>query len=426
MVTKLRMAAITGFYLLFACGVSLAEEIGDIRVYFNHGVDPQYAASPQNIAQGNVNLEKVLIQALERARTKILVAVYTQNLLNVAEYLVSKKRAGLDVRVILDAEVAKTETGKNSTTADNDSYIQILRRGGVPLRFLGGKGRLMHHKIVIIDPKSPIRSKVITGSTNWTESGIHGDPYRKDGDLFHTEGDVNDLVAIEGTKPARVFEQEFERLWHSETEKEKTGEWVHHLKANGKELFVLFFPGKNEPTPCRFLQRFFKTESKRNAIFSQFVFSSLQLSEPFIDKIKNSNAYSIKGIFDRSFSTQYYSETLEFLGILGVNPLTGDPRAGAGRLLPDEVPNYMRHNLRHGGLKYQRNAQMFGDVHHQKVAILDGKHVVSGSLNFTQAGCTRNNENTVIFVNNPPLANQFEQAFYYRYNKARPVWNDID
>lgn len=410
--------------ILMASQVGLSKKIGDIRVYFNHGVDTTYAIDDKNFARENVNLEKVLFQAIEKAKDQVLVAVYTQNLLRVAELLVAKRKTGVDVRVILDGEVVDGagEPATNSTTADNKKYIEILRNGNVPIRFLGDRSYLMHNKFLVIDSRSDVRAISFTGSTNWTESGIHGDPFAKEGAVARTEGDVNDLLAIEGTEPTKAFEEEFERLWKEGGSRRSP---VYHLKADGKEMFILFFPDGNEGEPCDFLIRFFRDHNQKSALFSQFVFSSLELAEPFIRKLKNVNQYEMSGVFDRSFSTQYYSEALEFLGIHAINPKTGNPRPGGGRLAPTEVPSYIKDQIRHGGLTYQRNSKMFGDVHHQKVAILDGIHLVTGSLNFSKNGCTRNNENAVIFVNNRAIANQYEQAFYYRYHKARPVWNDV-
>ena len=69
----------------------------------------------------------------------------------------------------------------------------------------GTKGSgLMHHKFMVVD-----RQTVITGSANWTMSGIHGR-------FFYSRKsrvDANSLLVINGAGLAQQFVQEFDLMW---------------------------------------------------------------------------------------------------------------------------------------------------------------------------------------------------------------------
>jgi phosphatidylserine/phosphatidylglycerophosphate/cardiolipin synthase-like enzyme len=61
-------------------------------------------------------------------------------------------------------------------------------------------------------------------------------------------------------------------------------------------------------------------------------------------------------------------------------------------------------------------------IHHDKYIVVDGKHVETGSYNFTTSAASRNSENVLVVWNNPELArrylkhwqSRFDQGFAYR------------
>ena len=61
----------------------------------------------------------------------------------------------------------------------------------------------MHHKFVVID-----RMMVLTGSANFTRSGMHGDANR-----IKTRGKVNHILRFKSHALAELFRQEFETMW---------------------------------------------------------------------------------------------------------------------------------------------------------------------------------------------------------------------
>ena len=62
---------------------------------------------------------------------------------------------------------------------------------------------LMHHKFLVID-----QTTVITGSANFTSSGLHGDAGRPS-----SRGNVNHLLRFHSPELALVFHKEFTQMW---------------------------------------------------------------------------------------------------------------------------------------------------------------------------------------------------------------------
>ncbi|AFJ90393.1 Plasmid conjugative transfer endonuclease (plasmid) [Burkholderia sp. KJ006] len=56
---------------------------------------------------------------------------------------------------------------------------------------------------------------------------------------------------------------------------------------------------------------------------------------------------------------------------------------------------------------------------HDKVLIVDGKHVETGSFNFSAAAERTNSENAVVLWNRPDLAKQYSQHWESRWNSAQ-------
>ena len=77
---------------------------------------------------------------------------------------------------------------------------------------------------------------------------------------------------------------------------------------------------------------------------------------------------------------------------------------------------YTKHELlRAAGIAVK--VENWGGKMHMKSAVIDGETVITGSMNWTSSGDTKNDENTII-VHSPALAKQYEAFF-------ETIWNDI-
>jgi phosphatidylserine/phosphatidylglycerophosphate/cardiolipin synthase-like enzyme len=97
-----------------------------------------------------------LVALLQSATKKIRLADYSFNLEPVAQVLIAKHQAGLDVQVVLD----KSQSAGSSEVPE----VTQLKAAGVPLAIGGSdKGKIMHLKVTIIDD-----AIVASGSYNYT------------------------------------------------------------------------------------------------------------------------------------------------------------------------------------------------------------------------------------------------------------------
>lgn len=58
-------------------------------------------------------------------------------------------------------------------------------------------------------------------------------------------------------------------------------------------------------------------------------------------------------------------------------------------------------------------------IHHDKYIIADGKHVQTGSFNYSQAAAKSNSENVIVIWNNPELAQSYLRHWTSRFEEGR-------
>ncbi|MEM8605408.1 MAG: phospholipase D-like domain-containing protein, partial [Cyanobacteria bacterium P01_H01_bin.121] len=209
-----------------------------IQVYFNQVQSSTYTEPYRQQTRPGNNLEQILIDAIQQADRSIAVAVQELRLPLLAEALVERAQAGVDVRIILEnsyrrgwsqyttAEVqalperersrydeflllADRNQDGNVTAAEKQANDAIAILEAAPIKLLddtaddsAGSG-LMHHKFVVIDGQT-----VLTGSVNFTTSGIHGDFKQP-----NSRGNANFLLQIESSELAQIFLTEFDFMW---------------------------------------------------------------------------------------------------------------------------------------------------------------------------------------------------------------------
>lgn len=410
-----------------------------IKVYFNHNFSRQanYTDPYRKIERPGDNLEAIIIKEIEAAKDSIDLAVFELNLPLIARSLVKKSQEGIKVRVIIDrrnrnslsqldpAKIARlkprqknkyqeylalvdlNKDGKLSQAElERRDALIILENAQIPIidnTADGSKGsNLMHHKFTIVDNK-----KVITGSANFTLSGIHGD-FKDD----RTKGNVNNLLVIESGELANIFSQEFNLMWgdgpgklsNSLFGKKKPDRKPQEIQIANATVTVDFSPISrkkpwNESGNGSIAQQLAKAESSID--LALFVFSSQQLADT-LQRVENKQV-EIQAIFDRSFAFRYYSEGLDLLGV----------------------------KLRNNKCAYEKNNNPWsapitsvgiaklppGDKLHHKFALIDKTIVLTGSQNWS-AAANYNNDETILAIASPTVAKHYSREFTRLYENA--------
>jgi phosphatidylserine/phosphatidylglycerophosphate/cardiolipin synthase-like enzyme len=239
------------------------------------------------------------------------------------------------------------------------SDVQIMLEAGIPI--IGDdRAGLMHDKFMVLD-----RSEVWLGSMNYTDSG--------------TYDDNNNMICIRSVKIAENFSVEFNEMF----EEDLFGPDIlaatpnPEITLDGTRVDTFFSPDDKVLNALYNLL----SEAKESIYFLAFSFTSNELGE--IVRTQAETGLEIKGVMDRE---QIASNTgTEF-----------DP-------------------FRQAGLDVRIDGND-GQMHH-KVFVVDGKIVVLGSYNFSNAAEERNDEN-IIIVYNEKIADFFMEEFDRVYAHA--------
>lgn len=103
--------------------------------------------------------DRMIIEAIGRARREVLVQAYTFTHRKIASALIRAQQRGVTVRVVADAQQAANVP---------NSILPALTKGGVEV-FLDAAHDAAHNKVMVIDAPGP-DAAVITGSYNFTYS----------------------------------------------------------------------------------------------------------------------------------------------------------------------------------------------------------------------------------------------------------------
>ena len=380
---------------------------GGITVAFNHNANNRYRSPIDHQWRQGDDLEAFLLAGIAAAEEEILVAVQELSLPRIAEALVAKHRQGIRVRVVLEnsysspwseqhpAELTPRQRHKRAqleALGGGDALV-VLRQGGVPViddtaDGSAGSG-LMHHKFVVIDNR-----EVITGSANFTASGMHGDP-----DDRRSRGNVNHMLRLTSPELAELFREEFLMMWgdgpggraDSRFGLGKESRPLRWVRVGDVPVGVLFAPhrAREEHHGLHLLDSLLNG-AQRRADLALFVFSSQQLGNRVGEL--HDRGVAVRLLVDPGFANRYFSEVLDLLGLE----------------LPDHRCRVQAENQPRqdpiDGVGTPRLAG--GDKLHHKLAVLDDHRVVTGSFNWSPAAAHRNDE-TVLVIDSPLLAAHF-------------------
>jgi phosphatidylserine/phosphatidylglycerophosphate/cardiolipin synthase-like enzyme len=382
-----------------------------IQVAFNQRANQRYRSPISGHWRQGDDLEALILTAIQGAQREILVAVQELSLPRVAEALVAAQRRGLRVAVVLENtystpwsslnlhDQAALEPHQRIRVAQlaalgHGDAVAILQQGGVPLiddTADGSRGSgLMHHKFMVVD-----RRVVVTGSANFSPSCIHGDL-----DDPSTRGNVNHLLRFDSPELATLFAGEFARLWgdgpgglpDSRFGLAKGEGPSQRVRIGPTTVTVLFAPHRRRDANNGLLwleQQFAAVQGQLD--MALFVFSAQNLADAMA--ALHQKGVRMRLLADPGFANRPFSEVLDLLAI--------------------SQPDH-RCLLEAGNRPWQQALEGVGtprlaggDKLHHKIAVLDGRSVISGSFNWSPSAAFQNDE-TLLRIDSPPLAAHFE------------------
>ncbi|NBK98061.1 MAG: hypothetical protein EOM50_08585 [Erysipelotrichia bacterium] len=215
------------------------------------------------------------------------------------------------------------------------------------------KSSIMHNKFFVFD-----RKIVWTGSSNISDTGTGG-------------YNANNVVVIEDKAVAKIYHEEFEQMFEdSHFNSKKKATLYTGIKTSDSIITLSFSPKSSTYENC--IESLIR-DSKKYIYIPIFYLTHKPLSQELIKAHKR--GVEIKVILDASAAKNKYStHTI----------------------------------LREEGIEVK--VENFGGKMHAKSMIIDDRFIISGSMNFTKAGESKNDENTVI-IENALLVKQYKEHF---------------
>ena len=394
-----------------------------IQVVFNQREDSYYRSPISGQWRAGDNLEALILEAIGAARSEILVAVQELSLPAIAQALAQQHQRGVQVKVVLEHLYSQPWSGEHDAAltphqrqrkrqlmalADRNGdgqlsederqqgdAIAILEQSGVPLlddTADGSKGSgLMDSKYVVVDGRT-----VITGSANFTASGIHGDPRAP-----LTRGNANHLLRIESPELAARFREDFEQMWgdgpggrsDSRFGLAKGQGRAISLRVGDSPVQVLFAPHRrSDPGNGLALIASVLAEAQEQIDLALFVFSAQSLTNQLAERLNHQ--VRLRLVADPGFASRPFSEVLDLLGV-----------AMADRDCRIERDNQP---LQRGAEGVGTPQLARGDKLHHKFAVIDRKTVITGSFNWSPSAAHQNDE-VLLVIRSPQVAAHFSR-----------------
>jgi phosphatidylserine/phosphatidylglycerophosphate/cardiolipin synthase-like enzyme len=409
-----------------------------IQVYFNNSQSSEYQEVYRQQKRLGDDLEKQIVDNISQAKSTVDIAVQELRLPKIAQILAEKQKSGVKVRLILEsnysrpwnsftsAEIAKLSKREqeryqefrkfvdinqdNQITPEEISQrdaLAIIQNAKIPWiddTADGSKGSgLMHHKFVVVDNRF-----VIITSANFTLSDTSGDFTNPS-----SFGNANNLLKIDNYDLANLLTEEFNIMWgdgmggkpDSKFGTNKPIREPQIIISGNNKITVHFSPiSANQPWSFSSNGLIAKTlaTSTKTLDLALFVFSEQQLAN-VLEK-RHAQNVQVRALIEPLFAYRPYSEALDMMGFALSNKCKYelDNRPWKNPISTVGVPILPK-----------------GDLLHHKFAIIDNQTVITGSHNWSKAANNTNDE-TLIVIENPTVAQHFQQEFDRLYAKIKP------
>lgn len=304
-------------------------------------------------AQWQNSIEGRLIEKINAAQNSIHIAAFEFDLTPVADALIAARNRGVDVRWVTD-----DEHGLEADEEPGRGQFAMLEQAGIEVR-ADTRSALMHNKFWIFDAQT-----VWTGSTNITESAV----FKQD----------NNAIVIHSPIVAAMFEREFQEMWDGQFGPTSPSQLAEQsTNVAGTPIWVVFTSEDRALEQAIIPVVNFAQFSIR---FLAFSFTDYPLAAAMVSRAQS--GVSVAGVYEKVGSD---TDASEFRTLV----------CGGAAVRRDGNSGFM----------------------HNKVIIVDGRYVITGSMNYSTSAEESNDEN-VIILDNPDIAGLYVQDFERVWNRA--------
>jgi len=331
------------------------------------------------------DLETAIIAFVDNSRATLDIAVQELESHNIARAIVRAKQRGVEVRMVLEQDYLRSsppsprpfDIDSSSSLHENRVIMAALLRASIDVR-ADYNPKIFHQKFVIRDIDKPTRA-LLTGSTNFTPTGVGTHPTRKN---------LNHLAVIHDQWIAKEYQQEFDEIWNGTfgSRRKRHPDTPRKCRVSGIRVRAIFGP---DHTPeLEMMKQILK--ARHRVDFAIFTFAD----SSGIDDVLTARAgggLAIRGVFDRMQGNQTWAAS---------------------------------HGLRAAGVEihFTASGPKLGKLHH-KLMVIDDRLIVCGSFNYTGPANRLNDENILVIGD---LGEKDEQSDRAQTTLAREVRGEID
>lgn len=325
----------------------MATHVGDVSFYMG----------PHSIHPSLDNLEQVIVDFIDGAEKRLVIAVQELESKPIAEAILRAEiERKVQVKIVLEADylAAKKRPKSVEDAFDmkgphevNRALAAALLRGTAWVRS-DFNPKIFHQKFIVRD-----RNAVLTGSTNFTPTGVG---------TSAIGGNLNHILVVKDKKFATEFEREFREISNGNFGKNvgSRNESPPPITVDGIDLKICFSPDHNPE--MEIMKQIAK--SRQRIDFAIFTFSKSSGIDDTLMQVMNAGI-PVRGVMDSMQGNQDWAAT---------QPLIA---AGADLLRVRKVKGHVN------------------KLHH-KLMTIDDKAMVIGSFNYTGPANKFNDENIVV------------------------------
>lgn len=305
-----------------------------------------------------------LLREINNSKSEIDFAIYgVSNQPAIVDALKKANERGVKIRWVYDLD----NKGKN-IYQDTLPLTKILKNNCADQSILDEPGKfsniIMHNKFFIFDNKT-----VWAGSANISETDMSG---------FN----ANSVLLLKSEKIAQIYKQEFEQMYNGAFHKQKPSvDKAEKIRIENTFVSVYFSP---------------QNRSVENVII------------PLVKNAKNYIYLPVFVITHKNLVNELISANNRGVDVRIIIDATG----AANRYSPVK-------QMRDAGIKIKTENRP-GKMH-MKSLLIDDKYCIVGSMNFSRAGESYNDEN-MILLENPSLTMAFKKHFLYLWSSIPEKW----
>lgn len=304
------------------------------------------------------NICKEILSNIKNSKSTIDMAIYGYSSTPELELALSDAaKRGVKIRMVYDLN----KKGEN-IYPDTDTIKKLIPDNTSDLHSKEAVN-IMHNKFYIFDDKI-----LITGSANLSHTDMSG---------FNS----NSVVVIDSPEVAKIYKQEFEQMFSEKFHNQKSVIQKDRINIGKTELEIYFSP-KDKGTKKAILPLI---NNARDYIYiPTFMITDKGITDALISAKKR--GVDVKIIVDALNASAWHSKH----NILRLEGISVKTENYAGKM-------------------------------HSKSIIVDDLYTIIGSMNFSQSGEDKNDEN-FIMIKDSGIAKAYKNVFLYQWNKIDNKW----